>query len=82
LRSFRNFRELSERRRVEMREIYAKISEASIGVRGALKSYLTDIKEMAGKLSDNTKLEAEGSCEKLAGKDQVKVGQVKKVFGK
>jgi hypothetical protein len=29
-----------------MREIYAKIPEASIGVRGALKSYLTDIKEI------------------------------------
>jgi uncharacterized protein YjbJ (UPF0337 family) len=65
-----------------MREIYVKIPEASIGVRGALKSYLTDIKEMSGKLSDNPKLEAEGSREKLAGKVQVKVGQVKKVFGK
>jgi hypothetical protein len=39
-------RELSERRRLEMREIYAKVPEASVGVRGALKSYLTDIKEI------------------------------------
>jgi len=44
-------RELSERRRIEMREIYAKIPEASIGVRGALKSYLTDIKEIQRYLS-------------------------------
>lgn len=39
-------RELSERRRIEMREGYAKIAEASIGVKGALKSYLTDIREI------------------------------------
>jgi hypothetical protein len=44
-------RELSERRRIEMREIYAKIPEASIGVRGSLKSYLTDIKEIQRYLS-------------------------------
>jgi len=44
-------RELSERRRIEMREVYAKIPEASIGVRGALKSYLTDIKEIQMYLS-------------------------------
>jgi hypothetical protein len=44
-------RELSERRRIEMREIYAKIPEASIGVRGALKSYLSDIKEIQRYLS-------------------------------
>jgi hypothetical protein len=39
-------RELSERRRIEMREGYAKIAEASVGVKGALKSYLTDIREI------------------------------------
>ena len=44
-------RELSERRRIEMREVYVKIPEASIGVRGALKSYLTDIKEIQMYLS-------------------------------
>ncbi|RQW89542.1 MAG: hypothetical protein EHM79_03085 [Geobacter sp.] len=44
-------RELSERRRIEMREVYAKIPEASIGVRGSLKSYLTDIKEIQRYLS-------------------------------
>jgi hypothetical protein len=46
-------RELSERRRIEMREEYAKIPEASIGVKGALKSYLTDIREIQRYLSND-----------------------------
>jgi uncharacterized protein YjbJ (UPF0337 family) len=40
------------------------------------------VKEVAGELSDNPKLEAEGTAEKIAGKVQEKVGQVKKVVGK
>jgi uncharacterized protein YjbJ (UPF0337 family) len=40
------------------------------------------VKEVAGKLSDNPKLEGEGAGEKLAGKLQKKIGQVKKVFEK
>jgi len=40
------------------------------------------IKEVAGKLLDNPKLEAEGIDEKIAGKVQEKIGQAKKVFGK
>jgi uncharacterized protein YjbJ (UPF0337 family) len=39
-------------------------------------------KEMAGKITDNPKLEAKGKAEKIAGKVQEKVGQVKKVLGK
>jgi uncharacterized protein YjbJ (UPF0337 family) len=39
-------------------------------------------KEVAGKLSDNPKLEVEGAIEKSAGKGQKKVGEVKKVLGK
>ena len=39
-------------------------------------------KQMAGKLSDNTKLESKGKAEKIAGKVQEKVGQVKEVLGK
>ena len=39
-------------------------------------------KEMAGRISDNRKLEAKGTNEKVAGKMQEKVGQVKKVLGK
>jgi len=46
-------RELSERRRIEIREGYVKISEASIGVKGSLKSYLTDIREIQKYLSND-----------------------------
>jgi uncharacterized protein YjbJ (UPF0337 family) len=40
------------------------------------------MKEVAGELSDNPKLEAEGIGEKIAGIVQEKIGQVKKVLGK
>lgn len=39
------------------------------------------VKEVAGKLSNNPELEAEGTGEKIAGQVQGKVGEVKKVFG-
>jgi len=41
-----------------------------------------EIKETAGELLDNPKLEAEGAAEKIVGKVQEKTGQIKKVFGK
>ncbi len=41
-----------------------------------------EIKEIAGKLSNNPNLEIEGKEEKIEGKVQEKVGQIKKVFGK
>jgi uncharacterized protein YjbJ (UPF0337 family) len=37
-------------------------------------------KELVGKLSDNPKLEGEGTGEKIAGKVQGKIGQVEKVL--
>jgi len=40
------------------------------------------IKEVAGELSDNPKLKAEGTIEKVAGKVQGKVGEVKQGFEK
>jgi uncharacterized protein YjbJ (UPF0337 family) len=40
------------------------------------------VKEIAGELSDNPRLEAEGAGEKIAGIVQEKIGQVKKIFGK
>jgi len=40
------------------------------------------VKEMVGNITDNPKLKAKGTVEKLAGKAQEKLGQVKKVFGK
>ena len=41
-----------------------------------------NLKEVAGKLTDNATLEAEGADEKISGNVQEKVGQVKKVFEK
>ena len=49
---------------------------------GTLHELKGKVKEVAGKLSDNPKLEAEGTGENIAGKVQGKIGQVKKVFGK
>ena len=40
------------------------------------------VKEVAGELSDDPKLEAEGINEKIDGKVQEKIGEVKKVLGK
>jgi uncharacterized protein YjbJ (UPF0337 family) len=40
------------------------------------------VKESIGKLSDNPRMEVEGTVEKIAGKVQHKIGEVKKVFGK
>lgn len=40
------------------------------------------VKEVAGDLTDNLKLEAEGAGEKIAGLAQEKMGQVKKAWGK
>ena len=41
-----------------------------------------EIKEIAGKHINNPDLEREGKDEKIGGKVQEKVGQIKKVFGK
>jgi len=40
------------------------------------------VKEVVGDITDNPKLEAEGKAEKIAGKVQGKIGQVKKFVGK
>ena len=40
------------------------------------------IKEVVGKLANNSDLEAEGKVENLGGKVQEKIGQVEKVVGK
>ncbi len=50
-------------------------------VEGKLREVKGNIKEFAGKLSDNPKLQVKGTVEKTAGKIQEKTGQVKKVFG-
>jgi len=50
-------------------------------VEGAIHQLKGTAKEIAGNLTDNPVLAAEGSDEKIAGKVQEKIGQIKKVFG-
>ncbi|MEN6473832.1 MAG: CsbD family protein [Syntrophaceae bacterium] len=40
------------------------------------------LKEIAGGISDNVKLEADGNIEKITGKVHEKIGRVNKVLGK
>jgi uncharacterized protein YjbJ (UPF0337 family) len=40
------------------------------------------LREIAGKITDNPKLQAKGKAEKIAGNIQEKIGQFKKVLGK
>lgn len=49
---------------------------------GTLHELKGKVKEVAGKLTDNPKLQAEGAGEKIAGKVQRKIGQAEKVLGK
>lgn len=49
---------------------------------GAFHEVKGKVKEIAGKLTKNPDLEAEGVGEKIAGKVQIKTGQIKKVVGK
>jgi uncharacterized protein YjbJ (UPF0337 family) len=51
-------------------------------VEGKFHEVKGTIKEAAGKLSDNPKLKAEGTAERIAGKVQKKIGEVKQVFEK
>lgn len=46
-------RELSEQRRMELRQVYMKIPEASIGVRGSMNAYLADIRDIQKYLSND-----------------------------
>ena len=51
-------------------------------VQGKLHEAKVKLKEKAGQMTDDPNLEAEGTAEKLGGKIQKKVGQIKKVFEK
>ena len=51
-------------------------------VEGKFHKLRGKFKEIAGKLGMNSELEAEGKDEKIGGKVQEKIGQVKKVLGK
>jgi uncharacterized protein YjbJ (UPF0337 family) len=41
-----------------------------------------NVKEVAGKITGNPKLENDGTAEKIGGKVQKKIGEVEKVLGK
>jgi uncharacterized protein YjbJ (UPF0337 family) len=49
---------------------------------GTLHQVKGKVKEVAGQVTGNPNLEAEGQAEKLAGTIQEKVGQIEKVFEK
>lgn len=51
-------------------------------VEGTFHEAKGKVKEVVGKLSDNPKLQVAGAVEKIGGKVQGKIGQVKKVFGR
>jgi uncharacterized protein YjbJ (UPF0337 family) len=50
-------------------------------VEGTFHEAKGTVKEMAGEITNNPKLEAKGKAEKIAGKVQGKIGQVKKALG-
>ena len=51
-------------------------------VKGTAKQAIGTAKEVAGKVTGNPGLRNRGTAEKLEGKIQNKVGDVKRVFGK
>lgn len=51
-------------------------------IEGKIHQIKGKAKEVAGIISDKPDLEAEGSAEKIAGKTQEKIGEIKKVLGK
>jgi uncharacterized protein YjbJ (UPF0337 family) len=50
-------------------------------VQGTFHEAKGKVKEMGGEISDDPELEARGKSEKIGGKVQEKIGQVKKVLG-
>jgi uncharacterized protein YjbJ (UPF0337 family) len=57
-------------------------SSTKDAVTGKAREMKGTVKEKAGKLAKDPDLRDEGTVEKVAGKVQKKVGQVKKVFGR
>ena len=51
-------------------------------IKGAVDQTSGKIKEKVGQATDNPDLHDEGTAEKVGGKVQDKIGDVKKVFGK
>jgi uncharacterized protein YjbJ (UPF0337 family) len=50
--------------------------------KGAFHEVKGKVKEKVGRATNNPDLEAEGQIERIGGKIQKKIGQVKKVLGK
>jgi uncharacterized protein YjbJ (UPF0337 family) len=50
-------------------------------VKGKIHVAKGEVKVVTGKITDNPTLEAKGNAEKVAGKTQEKIGEIKKVFG-
>jgi uncharacterized protein YjbJ (UPF0337 family) len=50
-------------------------------MKGSFHEAKGKVREVAGEITDNPKLEVKGKVEKIAGKAQKKIGQVKKIFG-
>jgi len=61
-----------------MRMTYVLLPQAE----GTFHELKGKVKEVAGKLSDNPKLEGEGLGERMTGKVQKKIGQVEKLLEK
>ena len=51
-------------------------------VQGAVNEAKGTVKEAAGIITGNSRLEAKGKAEKIGGKIQEKIGQIKQVVGK
>lgn len=51
-------------------------------LKGEFHNLKGTVKEKAGELANDPELEDEGTAEKISGKIQTKVGQLKKIFGK
>lgn len=51
-------------------------------LQGAVHQAKGKLKEVAGKVTDNPKLQAEGVAEKVLGKVQQKAGDIEKALGK
>jgi uncharacterized protein YjbJ (UPF0337 family) len=64
------------------KEIAAMKPSTKDQVAGKLHELKGKVKEKAGKVTNNPRLESEGTAEEIGGAIQNKVGQVEKVLGK
>lgn len=77
----RRYRKKSARKRQARRFMFMR-SSTKDKIKGSLREAKGKVKEESGKAIGNPNLRDRGTGEKVAGKVQKKVGDVKKVFGK